>query len=122
MAIATTPVLGAATLPMPAEQPYTRYYRGGTNEMADGSIVHDLVDTTARHTFRLRWEYLTATELGTITGAWDAIKNATASYTSIANTTHTVTQPDGAELDVSPVVAAGGEILYHVSMVLVEDS
>lgn len=123
MAQATTPSIGMTTLPMPKEQVYTRLYRGGTLEMADGSIVHDLVDATVRHRFRLRWEYLSSTEKGTIQTAWDSLKNATATYTSIENATHTVTQPEvGAGLEVTPEVTAGGEILFHVTLELLEDS
>lgn len=122
MATATTPVLGGTTLPMPTDQDYTRLYRGGTQQMADGSIVKDLVDTTARHKFSLKWKLKTNTELGTIQTAWDGIKNTTATYTSIRNTNHTVTQPDGAELKVTPRVVAGGDIKFDIEMELVEDS
>jgi hypothetical protein len=122
MAVATVPVLGGTTLPAPKEQPYRRIYRGGTLIMADGSIVHDLVDATARHLFRLEFVYLTATQLGTVQTAWDAIKNTTATYVSIRNTSHTVTRPDGAELEIVPVVTAGGDIKFNVTMELIEDS
>lgn len=123
MAVATTPTLGGVSLPIPKEQAYGRFYRGGTLEMADGSIVHDLVDSTVRYKFRLRWEYLTATQKGTIQTQWDAIKNTTATYVSVENTSHTVTQPDvGTELDVTVVVTAAGELKFHVGMELLEDS
>jgi hypothetical protein len=123
MATATTPTLGGVSLPMPKEQTYTRLYRGGTLEMADGSIVHDLVDATVRHRFRLRWEYLSSTEKGTIQTQWDALKNATATYLSIENVSYTVTQPEvGAGLEVTPEVVAGAEIVFHVSLELLEDS
>lgn len=122
MATATTPTLGGVTLPMPKEQSYARLFRGGTLQMADGSIVHDLVDTTVRYRFNLRWELLTSTEKGTIQTQWDAIKNTTATYLSIENASHTVTQPDGAELKVTPRVTAAGEILFDVECELLEDS
>jgi hypothetical protein len=122
MAVATIPVLGAVTLPPPKEQNYTRLYRGGTLAMADGSLVHDLVDATARHQFRLRWEFLTNTQLNTVVSAWDAIKNTTAVYLSIRGTNHTVTRPEDGELAVTPVVTAGGDVKFHVSMELVEVS
>jgi hypothetical protein len=122
MAVATIPVLGGTTLPAPKEQSYRRLYRGGTLMMADGSIVHDLTDATARHWFRLEWVYLTSTQLTTIQTAFDGIKNATAIYTSIRNMTHTVTRTDGGELEITPVVTAAGDIKYNVTMELVEDS
>ena len=122
MATATTPTLGGVSLPMPAEQPYVRLFRGGTLEMADGSIVKDLVDTTVRYRFTLKWKLITATQKGTIQTQWDAIKNATATYVSIENSSHTVTQPDGAELEVTPRVTAGGDIKFDVTMELIEDS
>lgn len=122
MAVATVPTLGGTTLPVPKRQSYERLFRGGHSEMADGSIVIDLVDTTARHKFSLRWEYVDETELGTITTAWDAIKNTTATYVSIRNTSHTVTQPDGATLKVEIINVAGGVLNYNVDMELIEDS
>jgi hypothetical protein len=90
--------------------------------MADGSIVHDLTDATARHTFRLEWVLLNSTQLTTVQTAFDGIKNATAVYVSIRNTSHTVTRPDGGELEVTPVNTAGGDIKFNVTMELVEDS
>lgn len=123
MATATTPTLGGVALAMPKSQDYTRAYRGGTLDMADGSIVHDLVDSSARSLFRLRWEYLTAAEFTVIQTQWDAIKNTTATYVSVTNTSHTVTQPEvGAGLDVALEVTAAGELAYHVSLELKEDS
>ena len=122
MATATQPTLGGVTLAYPAKQTYGRFFRGGTLEMADGSIVKDLVDTTVRYRFRLSWKLITSSQKSTIQTQWDAIKNTTATYVSIENTSHTVTQPDGAELEVEPVVTAGGDIKFNVSMELVEDS
>jgi len=122
MATASTPTLGGVSLPMPAEQDYWREYRGGTLEMADGSIVHDLVDTTPRHHFRLRWNFATSTQKSTIQTRWDAIKDTTATYVSIEGVSYTVTQPEGAKLDIKPVVTAGGDIKFHITMELVEDS
>lgn len=122
MAVATIPSLGGVQLPPPREQPYRRMYRGGTLQMADGSIVHDLVDATARHSFHLSFILLTLTQLTTVTTQWDAIKNATATYISIRGQSFTVTQPDGATLDVTPVVTAGGDIKFNVEMDLEEDS
>lgn len=122
MSVATQPTLGGVTLPFPEAQSYTRMFRGGQLQMADGSIVIDLVDTTVRYRFSLKWSLLTSTEKGTIQTQWDAIKNTTATYVSIENTSHTVTQPDGATLDVTPRVTAAGEIAYDVACDLIEDS
>lgn len=122
MAVATIPTLGGSTLPPPKSQDYKRLYKGGSLVMADGSIVHDLVDATARHSFRLEWVLLNATQLTTVQTAFDGIKNTTATYVSIRNTSHTVTRPDGGELEVTPVVTGGGDIKFNVTMELVEDS
>lgn len=122
MPTATNPTLGGTTLPMPYRQDVRRMFRGGQLQMADGSIVIDLVDATARHRFSLRFRQLTATELGTLKTKWDSIKNTTATYVSIENTSHTVTQPDGAELTWSPRVTTGGEIMFDAEMELIEDS
>jgi len=122
MAIATIPTLGGVALPAPKEQNFRRLYRGGTLNMANGKIIHDLVDANARHQFTLEWALITNAQLTTITTAFDSVKNATAAYVSVRNTAHTVTRPEGGELDVTPVVTAGGDIKYNVTMDLVEDS
>ena len=122
MAVATIPKLGATTLPPPSEQDYTTEYRGGSLQMADGSIVIDLVDATARYRFMLRWKLLTKTQKDALLTAYATIKNTTAVYTSIENTTHTVTRPDGGAPKITPVVTAGGDIKYNVEFDLIEDS
>ena len=80
MATATTPTWAGMRCHT-EEQGYERLFRGGTLEMADGSIVHDLVDTTVRYKFKLSWVLLTATK-GDDQTQWDAIKNTTATYVS----------------------------------------
>lgn len=122
MPTATTPTLAGNSLPVPKEQEYVKLYRGGTLDMADGSIVHDLVDTTVRHRFRLRWEYLTQTEKNNIATAYEAIKNTTGTYLSVENVSYTVTRPEGGEMDVTVEVVAGGELSFHVSLELIENS
>ena len=122
MAVATIPTLGGTPLPKVKEQPFRRMYRGGTLQMASGKIVHDLVDNTPRHSFRLEMILLTAAELSSVLTAWDAIKNTTATYVSIRNTSHTVTQPEGAEAEAVPVVTAAGDIKYNLTFELIEDS
>lgn len=122
MATATTPTLGGTSLSMPTEQSYEVEYRGGTLKMADGSIVHDLVDTTARYVFRLKWTLRTATQKNAILTAYAGIKNATATYVSVENASHTVTRPEGGTPKVTPVVTAGGEIKFDVEIDLIEDS
>lgn len=90
--------------------------------MASGKIIHDLTDSTARHRFRLSFIYLSAAQLNTLQSAYDGVKNQTALYVDIRNLGFTVTRPDGGELDVQAVVVANGEILYNVTMELIEDS
>jgi hypothetical protein len=122
MAVATIPKLGATTLPPPSDQDYTPEYRGGTLQMADGSIVHDLVDANARTRFTLRWKLLTKTQKDSLLTAYATIKNTTATYISIENTSHTVTRPDGGAPKVTPVVTGGGDIKFNVELDLIEDS
>lgn len=128
MAVATLPVLGVYTLPAPQTQGYARIYRGGTLTMASGKIIHDLVDTTPRHRFRLRFVYLSASQLNTLILAYDAIKNTTATYEDITSSNYVVTRPEGGELEIEPVITAPltagaqGEIKYNVTMELIEDS
>ena len=122
MAVAFLPTLDGTTLPPPADQSYTRLYRGGTLTMASGKIVHDLVDDAARHRFTLNFVYLTATQLNSLQTLYHGLRSSTATFTDIRNLSYTVTRPEGGELDIQPQVTAGGDIKYHVSMELVEDS
>jgi hypothetical protein len=122
MAVATLPILGGVTLASAKEQNYKRTYRGGTLQMANGQLVRDLVDPFARHSWRLRWEFITAAQLANIQAAWDGITVAAASFTTMTGTTYQVIQPDNAELEITLVVTAGGDIKYHVAMELVEQS
>jgi hypothetical protein len=57
-----------------------------------------------------------------VAGAWDAIKNTTATYLSIRGGSYEVTRSDGGEMEVTPVVTAGGDIKFHISFELIEDS
>lgn len=123
MSTAIQPILGGTTMPYPDQQSYTLTYRGGTLEMADGSIVHDMVDgSTARHMFQLTWKLLTDTELGTLKTAYATVKDTTASFTSVNNVVYTVTRPERGEMQVEIVVTSQGTLAYNVSFTLIEDS
>lgn len=122
MATMTTVSLAGTSLPAPAAARRRGGYRGGTLVMADASIVHDLVDTTRRHTFELEWHLITATQLNAIRTAFGAVKDTTGALTWIDGANYTVTRPEGGELEDEAVVTAGGDIKYNASLSLIEDS
>ena len=90
----TTPILAGTTLPNPSEFTISRNYRGTTTEMADGTVRIDLVSTTAKHVFTLAWTGLTSTQVGTVTTAFDAIKESysASNFTAPNGTVYTVTR------------------------------
>ena len=99
----TTAVLGGVTLPHVAADGYDEGYgyRGADREMLDGSVATDLVSTTAKRTFELRWRELTETQVGTVRTAFATVKSSSASFTSPLGGSYTVTRDIGFfELDI----------------------
>jgi len=53
-------------------------YRAVDTELADGTVATDMISTSAKRRFVLRWRALTDTEKGDIEAAFAAIKDGTA--------------------------------------------
>lgn len=87
----SAPVLAGQTLASPKEYKKARTYRGGRQVMASGALVTDLVNTTAKHRWELGWGLLTDAQYTTLRTAFDAIKDASGSYTDIDGVVYTVT-------------------------------
>ena len=99
----TTAVLGGVTLPHVEADGFDEGYgfRGADREMLDGSVATDLVSTTAKRTFELRWRELTESQIATVQSAFDTVKTASASFTTPRGGTYTVTRDVGFfELDI----------------------
>ena len=113
----TQPVLASNNLPHPAPDGYreTVEFRGASTEMADGTVVYDLVNSTAKHVFILKWQNLTTTQRGTVETAWAAIKSSysASNYTAPTGTSYTVTRDPGQRtLDWQAQIVAGGTLRW----------
>lgn len=104
------PVLAGQTLADPSEYRRSYTYRGGRQIMADGSIVTDLVNTSAKATWEMSWPALNNTQAGALQTAFAAIKDTSGSYTDIDGSAYTVTLDEGFDtLDFEYVRAAAGD-------------
>ena len=109
----TQPVLAGNTLPYPAAPggyDESIEYRGGSAEMADGSVVFDLVNATGKHLFVLRWQNITGTQKATVETAYAAIKTSYTSnnFTAPTGTTYTVQRDPGqAKIDWKSEISKG---------------
>jgi hypothetical protein len=83
-------------------------YRGGVNEMADGTQQMDLVNTTAKRIFRLTLSLVTATEKTTVLTAWATIKQASATFEDMDSNSFTVTRLLDADLEWTAALTANG--------------
>jgi len=94
--MATQPQLQYYTLPHPVSPDgYEMTYGiiAASAEMADASIVHDLITTVGKREFTLRWVKITTTQLGVITAAYDGLLEAPVSdnFVDPVGDTYTVT-------------------------------
>lgn len=121
--MATAPVLGGNTLPHPDDDGFqvTYGYRGASREMADGSVVTDLVQTNGKRKIALTWSMATDAQRVTLQTAFDTVKNATASFTDPNNATYNVTRDTQAgDLQMQVVKTAETTLRWHIVMTLRE--
>jgi hypothetical protein len=119
--VATQPVLGGVTLPWPSEYRAAVGYRGGQLEMADGSVVTDLVTATAKRRWTLTWKSLSTADRATVESALATVKNAAATFTSLEGVTTSVTRDaQQGEVEFTAVPASNGRTLWQASLALRE--
>jgi hypothetical protein len=95
----TTPALGGTTLPqVGSSDSYTETLelRGSDVIMASGAMKTDLVTSTAKRKFELRWKGLTEAQVATVETAWATVYTASVSFTSPRGGSFTVTRDNGA--------------------------
>ncbi len=116
----TTPVLAGTTLTVPSGYTQTVGYRGGRQLMADGTLVTDLVNTSAKRVFELTWNALTDAQKSSLETAHAAIKDTSGSYTDISGTSYTVTLDEGSgELKFEAKhVGTGAAVRWGVTLTL----
>lgn len=119
------PQINSVNIPYPsAGAPPERdeAYRGTGHEMADGSVVFQWVTTDRKNLFKLTWENISSTDLGTLRTAWKTVAdNTTTTYKDVNGTTYNVTlDPQDLELHIKYAKAAGGVLRYTVNWTLRE--
>lgn len=105
------PTLAGYTLPSPyADGGYQEKveYRGATVEMADGTQQTDLVQASAKRKWRVEFRIITSAQKSTVESAWDAIKDASATFTDPNGSSYSVTRDGDADLEWKWVKAASG--------------
>lgn len=106
----TTPALGGTTLPQVAWNGYdeTPGYRGADTIMASGAMVTDLISTSLKRSFELRWVGLSEAQVTTVLTAFATVDSGSASFTSPVGGSHTVTREVGQlAINVNWYTAAG---------------
>jgi len=122
----TQPVLATNNLAHPKSPDgysETLLYRGASLEMADGTVVWDLVNTDAKHEFTLKWEGLTSAERATIETAFAAIKSSysASNFTAPTGSSYTVTRhPSQDTLEWQATIIAGNTLRWSTTLKLRE--
>lgn len=116
----TTPALGGA-LPQTTEFEYGIGYRGGSLRMADGSLVHDLVQAGTKRTVTLTWRDITETDRNTVVTRYANVASGSASLTTPDGQTITVVRAeDQRELIWSSRKVSGGALRWTATLRLEE--
>ena len=112
------PVLAGSTLAWPTEYENNPTIRGGTEEMLDGSITIEVVDSNLRRTFTMAWVVLTAAQKGTIETSYATIITAptTNNFTDVEGTSFSVTGLDGLPALSCVAIKTAAGIRWNVRM------
>ena len=98
---------------------------GAYREMADGTVVTDLVNANAKRMFTLQWRYITNAQKANILTAWATIDDSSATFRpptyDVLSTDYTVTRdPSNPVLELEAVSVpngAGASVLrWNVTM------
>ena len=120
----TAPVLGGTTMAQVGHRDSyneTLELRGGDIITANGTMLTDLVQASAKRKFELKWVGLTEAQVSTIETAWATVATASVSFTSPRGGTYTVTRDTGAmALDIRLYGSGAGVVRGDVSMRLRE--
>jgi hypothetical protein len=109
--------LAAQAIPDATTQTVRRAYRGASFQLADGTVKHDLVNSSAKSILTITWQAITAAQLTAIQTGYDAL-TASGTYTDHNSTAWTVLQDEGLPpLEYEEVNAASGP-RYNVSLTL----
>ena len=116
--MATQPILGGTTLSYVSSYEEERFLKGASAEMADGSIVVDVVGSgnAYRKRFKLGWKAISSANADTIqTRYWALVASGSAAFTSPKNTTHTVQPTKDVKCTQVAVKKNSSTLLYDIS-------
>jgi len=103
------PILAGQTLADPTGYTRRRTFRGGRQIMADGSIVIDLVNTSAKMSWEMTWPAMTDAQFTALRTAFDALKDTSGAFTDVDGAAYTVTLDESFDtLEREAVRAKGG--------------
>lgn len=124
MPAATQPTLNGANIPYPKNDGYTEksFLKGSSRRMANGSIVRDLVTTSVKLRFTLRYEYLTVTERGQVETALGYLKDGTSrTFLSPRNISYTVVLAEDGEPEWEVRPVQGGSAFRYSGTLIMEE-
>lgn len=119
--MATQPVLGGVTLAHPTAYEADQVLQGSVQEMADGTIVVDVVNPGLigiyRPVYKLTWTNITSANATTIENQYWAMVNAgSASFTTPEGAIVNVMPTKDIKLDRKAVKTFGGTLRYSVTI------
>ena len=121
--MATQPVLGGTTLTYVTDYEVEHFLKGASAEMADGTIVVDVVGSGAnyRKRFKLGWKAISSANADTIlTRYWALVTSGSAAFTSPENTSHTVQPTKDVSCTKKAVKKSSTTLLYDISFEIEE--
>jgi len=116
--MATT--IAGSSVPEPTEYSEDFQWRGGSVLMADGTVKFQSVATGGKRTPALTWVGITNAQKNTIRDAIDSFQDGTASFTSPAGDTYTVTRVEGGGGFSANAWNSLGSVVWDVSVQLRE--
>lgn len=119
------PVLGGTTLAsVRADDGFmkTPAVRGGSIEMADGSVHFENVQSSVKYEFRLAWDMLTDAQVADVVTAFATLLTGYTSnnFTDVQGTSYTVTRMPDQFPEFTPVRVAGATLRWKAELKLRE--
>lgn len=119
----TTVTINGVTIANPSEYRETYTHLGAARQMADGSIVRDLVNASSKSRFFLAWNRLTETQKDTLETTINTLAAATATVTFVApdGSSYSVWQdPDSVESEFEMWTDGANTVLWRTTLRMVE--
>lgn len=120
--MASAPILGGVTLPLPAKYEEAWFQRGTARRMADGSIRWDYISVTMKRKFRISWLNISSANRTTVLSAINtAITGIGVSYTSPEGSSYTVRLTESDLSDWELKTAAANQLNLYSGEIALEE-